>query len=70
MTEFRRILLEGAAVQVIREGEELVAADGRKVKIAEAIHLAPSEPTKILAVHLNYRSRSDEFMTKLPDAPT
>ena len=70
MTEFRRILLEGAAVQVIREGEELVAADGRRIKIAEAIHLAPSEPTKILAVHLNYRSRSDEFMTKLPDAPT
>jgi 5-oxopent-3-ene-1,2,5-tricarboxylate decarboxylase/2-hydroxyhepta-2,4-diene-1,7-dioate isomerase len=70
VTEFRRILLEGAAVQVIREGEELVAADGRRVKVAEAIHLAPSEPTKILAVHLNYRSRSDEFMTKLPDAPT
>jgi 5-oxopent-3-ene-1,2,5-tricarboxylate decarboxylase/2-hydroxyhepta-2,4-diene-1,7-dioate isomerase len=70
VTEFRRILLEGAAVQVIREGEELVVADGRRVKIAEAIHLAPSEPTKILAVHLNYRSRSDEFMTKLPDAPT
>ena len=70
MTEFRRILLEGAAVQVVREGEELLAPDGRRVKIAEAIHLAPSEPTKILAVHLNYRSRSDEFMTKLPDAPT
>jgi len=70
VTEYRRILLEGAAVQVIREGEELAAADGRRVKIAEAIHLAPSEPTKILAVHLNYRSRSDEFMTKLPDAPT
>ena len=70
MTEFRRILLEGAAVQVVREGEELVAPDGRRVKIADAIHLAPSEPTKILAVHLNYHSRSDEFLTKLPDAPT
>jgi 5-oxopent-3-ene-1,2,5-tricarboxylate decarboxylase/2-hydroxyhepta-2,4-diene-1,7-dioate isomerase len=70
VTEFRRILLEGAAVQVVREGEELVAPDGRRVKIADAIHLAPSEPTKILAVHLNYHSRSDEFLTKLPDAPT
>lgn len=70
MTEFRRILLEGAAVQVVREGEELVAPDGRRTKIAEAIHLAPSEPTKILAVHLNYHSRSDEFLTKLPAAPT
>jgi 5-oxopent-3-ene-1,2,5-tricarboxylate decarboxylase/2-hydroxyhepta-2,4-diene-1,7-dioate isomerase len=32
--------------------------------------LPPSEPTKIIAVHLNYPSRSDEFMTKLPPAPT
>jgi 5-oxopent-3-ene-1,2,5-tricarboxylate decarboxylase/2-hydroxyhepta-2,4-diene-1,7-dioate isomerase len=27
-------------------------------------------PTKVLAVHLNYRSRVDEFMTRLPPAPT
>jgi 5-oxopent-3-ene-1,2,5-tricarboxylate decarboxylase/2-hydroxyhepta-2,4-diene-1,7-dioate isomerase len=27
-------------------------------------------PTKILCVHLNYRSRVDEFMTRLPPAPT
>jgi 5-oxopent-3-ene-1,2,5-tricarboxylate decarboxylase/2-hydroxyhepta-2,4-diene-1,7-dioate isomerase len=70
VTEYRRILLEGAAVQVLRVGNELMAADGRKVAIEDAIHLAPSEPTKILAVHLNYQSRTDEFMTKLPDAPT
>ena len=70
MTEYRRILLEGAPVQALRVGNELVAADGRKVAIEDAIHLAPSEPTKILAVHLNYQSRTDEFMTKLPSAPT
>jgi 5-oxopent-3-ene-1,2,5-tricarboxylate decarboxylase/2-hydroxyhepta-2,4-diene-1,7-dioate isomerase len=28
------------------------------------------EPTKIIAVHLNYDSRTQEFMTKLPPAPT
>ena len=28
------------------------------------------EPSKVLAVHLNYRSRVDEFMTSLPAAPT
>jgi 5-oxopent-3-ene-1,2,5-tricarboxylate decarboxylase/2-hydroxyhepta-2,4-diene-1,7-dioate isomerase len=28
------------------------------------------EPTKILCVHLNYRSRVEEFMTRLPPAPT
>lgn len=36
----------------------------------EAIHLPPVEPSKIIAVHLNYRSRVEEFMTKLPPAPT
>lgn len=70
MTEYRRILLEGAPMQVIRHGDELVAADGRVVGVEEAIHLPPSEPTKIIAVHLNYLSRTEEFMTKLPPAPT
>lgn len=70
MTEFRRILLGGVPVQVERIGDMLVAADGRSIAIDEAQHLAPSEPTKIIAVHLNYQSRTDEFMTKLPSAPT
>jgi 5-oxopent-3-ene-1,2,5-tricarboxylate decarboxylase/2-hydroxyhepta-2,4-diene-1,7-dioate isomerase len=70
VTEFRRILLEGAPVQVVRDGENLVAGDGRVVAIADAIHLPPVEPTKIICVHLNYDSRTQEFMTKLPPAPT
>jgi 5-oxopent-3-ene-1,2,5-tricarboxylate decarboxylase/2-hydroxyhepta-2,4-diene-1,7-dioate isomerase len=70
VTEYRRVLLEGAPVQTIRHGDELVAADGRSVDIDAAIHLPPCEPTKIIAVHLNYQSRTDEFMTKLPPAPT
>ena len=70
MTELRRILLDGYPVQVVRDGEELVAPDGRRIAIEDAVHLAPSEPTKIIAVHLNYDSRTQEFMTKLPPAPT
>jgi 5-oxopent-3-ene-1,2,5-tricarboxylate decarboxylase/2-hydroxyhepta-2,4-diene-1,7-dioate isomerase len=70
MTEYRRILLEGAPVQVVRHGDELVAADGRVAGVDDAIHLPPCEPTKIIAVHLNYDSRTQEFMTKLPPAPT
>ena len=70
VTEFRRILLEGAPVLTTRHGDELVAGDGRSVGIDEAIHLAPCEPTKIIAVHLNYDSRTQEFMTRLPPAPT
>ena len=70
MTEYRRILLDGYPTQVLRDGDNLVAADGRVVAIVDAIHLAPAEPTKIIAVHLNYDSRTQEFMTKLPAAPT
>ena len=70
MTEIRRILLDGYPTEVIRHGETLVAHDGRTVAIEDAQHLAPAEPTKIIAVHLNYDSRTQEFMTKLPPAPT
>ena len=70
MTEYRRILLDGYPCQVVRHGDELVAGDGRVVGVDEAIHLPPVEPTKIICVHLNYDSRTREFMTKLPPAPT
>ncbi|HEX6299516.1 MAG TPA: fumarylacetoacetate hydrolase family protein [Acidimicrobiia bacterium] len=70
MTEHRRILLDGQAVQVHVDGDELVTADGTRVPISEAHHLPPVEPTKIIATHLTYRSRVEEFMAKLPPAPT
>jgi 5-oxopent-3-ene-1,2,5-tricarboxylate decarboxylase/2-hydroxyhepta-2,4-diene-1,7-dioate isomerase len=70
VTEIRRILLDGYPIEVVRDGEELVAPDGRRIAIEDATHLAPSEPTKLIAVHLNYDSRTQEFMTKLPPAPT
>jgi 5-oxopent-3-ene-1,2,5-tricarboxylate decarboxylase/2-hydroxyhepta-2,4-diene-1,7-dioate isomerase len=70
LTEYRRILLDGSAVHVVRRGDLLVAGDGREVGVDDAVHLPPAEPTKIIAVHLNYASRTEEFMTKLPAAPT
>jgi 5-oxopent-3-ene-1,2,5-tricarboxylate decarboxylase/2-hydroxyhepta-2,4-diene-1,7-dioate isomerase len=70
MPEYRRILLEGAPVQVRRHGDVLVSADGRETGVDDAIHLPPAVPTKIIAVHLNYDSRTREFMTRLPAAPT
>ena len=68
--EFRRILLEGNAVEVICEGATLVAADGRRVEAATAVHLPPVTPTKILCCHLNHVSRVREFGVGLPPAPT
>jgi 5-oxopent-3-ene-1,2,5-tricarboxylate decarboxylase / 2-hydroxyhepta-2,4-diene-1,7-dioate isomerase len=68
--EYRRILLDGAAVQVVLDGEELVAGDGRRVKAADAVHLPPTVPSKVVAVHLNHVSRVTEFQISLPPAPT
>jgi len=70
VSETRRILLDGYPTDVVRDGEELIAGDGRRVTIIDAVHLPPCEPTKIICIHLNYASRTEEFMTKLPAAPT
>lgn len=70
MSEYRRILLNGYPTVVRREGNTLIANDGRTVAVEDAVHLAPTEPRKIICVHLNYRSRVDEFMTRLPANPT
>jgi 5-oxopent-3-ene-1,2,5-tricarboxylate decarboxylase/2-hydroxyhepta-2,4-diene-1,7-dioate isomerase len=66
----RRIEVDGQAITVERQGDSLVAADGRTFPIDQVKHLAPALPTKIIAVHLNYDSRTKEFLTKLPSAPT
>jgi 5-oxopent-3-ene-1,2,5-tricarboxylate decarboxylase / 2-hydroxyhepta-2,4-diene-1,7-dioate isomerase len=70
MAEYRRILLDGAEVQVVRDGDDLVSGDGRRIAAADAVHLPPVVPTKIVAVHLNHRSRVEEFRARLPAAPT
>jgi 5-oxopent-3-ene-1,2,5-tricarboxylate decarboxylase/2-hydroxyhepta-2,4-diene-1,7-dioate isomerase len=70
MPEYRRIVLDGSVVQVRCEGDDLLASDGRRVAAAEAVHLPPVVPTKIIAVHLNHRSRVAEFGATLPPAPT
>jgi 5-oxopent-3-ene-1,2,5-tricarboxylate decarboxylase / 2-hydroxyhepta-2,4-diene-1,7-dioate isomerase len=68
--ETRRILLDGAVTPVVRDGDQLVAGDGRRVAVTDAVHLPPVAPSKILCVHLNYTSRVEEFGTTLPPAPT
>ncbi len=68
--EYRRILLDGTVVDVIRDGDVLRAGDGRTVGVDQAVHLSPVQPSKIIAVHLTYVSRVTEFGTKLPAAPT
>ncbi len=69
-TEYRRILLDGYPILVTRDGDRLVTRDGRSIDVNDAVHLPPCNPSKIICVHLNYHSRVNEFMTKLPPAPT
>ncbi len=68
--ETRRIVLDGIPADVVREGGELVAEDGRRLPLDEAVHLSPVAPTKIVCVHLNYESRRAEFGATLAAAPT
>jgi 5-oxopent-3-ene-1,2,5-tricarboxylate decarboxylase / 2-hydroxyhepta-2,4-diene-1,7-dioate isomerase len=68
--ETRRIVHEGRAVWAQVEGDALVLGDGRQVPTASALHLPPCEPTKILAVHLNYPSRRIEFGIEGTTTPT
>ena len=68
--ETRRILLDGVPTTVTREGDELVAPDGRVMPLDDPIHLPPVDPTKVVCVHLNYESRRAEFQATLGPAPT
>ena len=59
--EYRRIGLNGRPEWCKPDGEELVLADGRRVREGDAAYLPPCEPSKILCVHLSFRSRAVEF---------
>ena len=70
MTTYSRILLDGVATFVEPDGDELVARDGRRVAEAAAVYLPPTEPSKIICVHLNHVSRVREFQIQLSPTPT
>ena len=44
LTEYRRILLDGTPVEVVRTGDVLRAHDGREIGVDEATHLPPVQP--------------------------
>jgi 5-oxopent-3-ene-1,2,5-tricarboxylate decarboxylase/2-hydroxyhepta-2,4-diene-1,7-dioate isomerase len=51
-----------------RDGDELVLDDGRRVPEAGAVYAPPVDPTTIVCVHLNYRSRATELGRDLDEA--
>ncbi|MGD9943315.1 MAG: fumarylacetoacetate hydrolase family protein [Burkholderiaceae bacterium] len=68
--EIRRVLFGGAPYWATPSGEGLLLADGRLVGVDEVIHLPPCSPSKIICLHLNYKSRFYELRGKRPADPS
>jgi len=70
MAEFRRIVLDGVEAVVEAQGASFRWTDGTLRSFDDVVHLAPVQPSKVVCVHLNYRSRLDELGRRQPPAPT
>lgn len=69
--DLRRVVLHGRVHGAELRGAELILDDGRKLPEAEAQYAPPVLPTTIVCVHLNYRSRAQEFGREIEgDQPT
>ena len=65
------MLHEGSVGDAVLEGDELVVDGGARVGIEDAEWRSPVEPSKIVATHLSYRSRVEEYrMERPPDVPS
>jgi 5-oxopent-3-ene-1,2,5-tricarboxylate decarboxylase / 2-hydroxyhepta-2,4-diene-1,7-dioate isomerase len=65
-----RVLHDGAALWGRREGDEIVLESGVRLRESDAHYLAPAQPSKIIAVHLTYRSRVEEYRACTPAEPS
>ncbi|HEY6406830.1 MAG TPA: fumarylacetoacetate hydrolase family protein [Ktedonobacteraceae bacterium] len=61
-----RVLHNGLPTWGQPAGEQIRLADGSIINEVEAHYLPPVEPTKIIATHLTYRSRVEEYRMKAP----
>jgi 2-keto-4-pentenoate hydratase/2-oxohepta-3-ene-1,7-dioic acid hydratase in catechol pathway len=64
------VLVAGAPRWGRRAGDVIELDDGTAVDEATATYLAPAEPTKVIAVHLTYRSRIEEYRARTPAEPS
>ena len=65
-----RVEVDGRPRWGRREGDAVVLDDATRLPEAEVRYLAPVEPSKVLAVHLSYRSRVEEYAARVPPAPS
>jgi 5-oxopent-3-ene-1,2,5-tricarboxylate decarboxylase/2-hydroxyhepta-2,4-diene-1,7-dioate isomerase len=68
----RRVRVEHAGKPVWGhvEGTEIALEDGTRIAEESAQYLAPATPAKIIAVHLTYRSRVEEYAARIPPQPS
>src|SRR5689334_19646158 len=66
-----RVLHQGASAWGRQEGETVILDDGTELAAADVSWLPPVEPSKIIAVHLTYRSRLTEYrVRRIPSEPS
>ncbi len=65
-----RVEVDGMPEWGTRDGDVITLQDGRRLPESDARYLAPVTPSKIIAVHLTYRSRVDEYAANTPPAPS
>jgi 5-oxopent-3-ene-1,2,5-tricarboxylate decarboxylase/2-hydroxyhepta-2,4-diene-1,7-dioate isomerase len=66
-----RVLHQGASAWGRHEGETVILDDGTELAAADVSWLPPVEPSKIIAVHLTYRSRLTEYrVRRMPAEPS
>ena len=65
-----RVQQNGQPVKGYLEGNMLFLDNGEKISTEEAQFLAPVQPTKIIAMHLNFPSRIEAFGAKMPRWPS
>ena len=63
-------MVDGSPAWGRLDGDEVSLDGGSRVPVADAQFLAPVEPTKIIATHLTYRSRVDEYAARVPPEPS
>jgi 5-oxopent-3-ene-1,2,5-tricarboxylate decarboxylase/2-hydroxyhepta-2,4-diene-1,7-dioate isomerase len=66
-----RIDVDGRPLWGTAEADTIALEDGRRLSEQRACYLPPVEPGKIVATHLTYRSRAEEYrMARFPSEPS
>jgi 5-oxopent-3-ene-1,2,5-tricarboxylate decarboxylase/2-hydroxyhepta-2,4-diene-1,7-dioate isomerase len=68
----RRVRVEHAGEPVWGrlENGAIVLDTGARITEGDARYLAPATPSKVIAVHLTYRSRVEEYAARIPPQPS